>query len=235
MTLSPKRAPLPLSPQPQMIKQVDRILHSLYGRDEGSRDVGDPLDGLILTILSQNTSDSNSDRAFQRLKAVFPLWEAVLEAERERIEEAIRPGGMATVRSRRIKEVLGIIKERLGGLDLYLLKERSDQELLEFFTSLPGVGLKTASVVLLFYFGRPFFPVDTHVHRVGVRLGWIPPGSSSERAHAILGEAIPHELKARLHLNLIAHGRKICRPSRPRCEGCPLTGCCMKVGVRQEG
>lgn len=189
------------------------------------------MDGLILTILSQNTSDINSDRAFRRLKEAFPRWEDVLAAGVEEIEEAIRQGGMAEVRSRRIKQVLAIIEERLGSLDLSPLKNLPTDELLRFFISLPGVGMKTVSVVLLFYFGRPLFPVDTHVYRVSSRLGWIPQGSSSERAHAILDEAIPEDLKMRLHLNLIAHGREICTPSRPNCGNCPISGCCARVGL----
>ncbi len=206
-------------------------MHLLYGREDGSRGVGDPLDGLILTVLSQNTSDTNSARAFLGLKESLPGWEEVLEAGEEVIEEAIRPGGIAHIRARRIKQILSVIAERLGGLDLAQLGGWSTDELLGFFTSLPGVGMKTASVVLLFYYGRPLFPVDTHIHRIASRLGWIPQKAGSEKAHAILNAAIPDEMKMSFHLDLIAHGREICKPSRPRCGDCAIRAFCARVGV----
>jgi endonuclease-3 len=225
----------PSTPSRGDIRKVDRALFKSYGRVDGARGVGDPLDGLILTMLSQNTSDVNSDRAFARLKGAFPSWRAVLDADEAEVEEAIRPGGISRVKARRIKEVLSIISERLGRLDLGILRGWETEDLRDFFLSLPGVGLKTAYVLLLFYYDRPTFPVDTHVYRLAVRLGWIPEGSGAERAHHVLDRMVPDEAKKTLHLNLISHGRAVCTASKPRCRGCVISGYCARVGVGEGG
>ncbi len=218
-------------PSRRTIRTVDRKLAEEYGRRDGMRGVGDPLDGLVLTILSQNTSDINSDRAFTRLKQACPTWPEVLEADTAMVEEAIRPGGISRIKAERIQRVLRLIKERLGSLDLRQLDDWETGRILDFLISLPGVGRKTASVVLIFYYGRPVFPVDTHIYRVSRRLGWVPQRADLDRAHLILDAAIPDELKGRLHLNLISHGRATCAPRNPRCGTCVIERWCEKAGL----
>ena len=215
----------------RLIRAIDAKLAEAYGREIGDRGVGDPLDGLILTILSQNTSDINSDRAFSRLKETFPTWQKVLEADTAAVEEAIRPGGISHIKAKRIQQVLAIIRQELGSLDLKKLKDWETQRILDFLMALPGVGRKTAHVVLLFYFDRPAFPVDTHIYRITRRLGWVPEGADLETAHLILDAAVPDELKGRLHLNLIAHGRAVCMARRPRCDSCMISSSCPRIGV----
>lgn len=218
-------------PSKRVIRTVDRELVDIYGRRDGMRGVGDPLDGLILTILSQNTSDVNSDRAFIRLKQAFPAWPEVLSADTARVEEAIRPGGISRIKAERIQRVLCLIRERLGSLDLKTLDAWDTGRIFEFLMDLPGVGRKTASVVLIFYYDRPVFPVDTHISRVSRRLGWVPEQADLDRAHVILDAAVPDEIKGRLHLNLISHGRAVCVARRPRCGGCAIERWCPKRGV----
>ena len=215
----------------RLIRAIDAKLAETYGREIGDRGVGDPLDGLILTILSQNTSDINSDRAFSRLKETFPTWQKVLRADTAALEEAIRPGGISHIKAKRIQQVLAIIRQELGSLDLKKLKDWETQRILDFLMALPGVGRKTAHVVLLFYFDRPAFPVDTHIYRITRRLGWVPEGADLETAHLILDAAVPDELKGRLHLNLIAHGRAACIARRPRCDSCMISSRCPRIGV----
>ncbi len=203
---------------------VHRLLVEAYGEREWHP--RDPLDLLISAILSQNTSDVNRDRAWSRLKRRFPTWEEVLEADIGEIAEAIRPGGLADIKAPRIKEILRTIKGERGELSLDFLKDMDVEEARRWLTSLKGVGPKTASIVLLFSLGKPAFPVDTHVHRVSLRLGLIPSGTSREKAHKILEELLPPEIYYTFHLNMIAHGREVCKAQNPRCEICLLRELC---------
>jgi endonuclease-3 len=186
----------------------------------------DPLSELIFTILSQNTSDVNRDRAWRRLKERFPTWEAVLAADTTELAEAIRPGGLANVKAPRIQETLRVIKQEQGEFTLDFLAEMEVDEARQWLTSLHGVGPKTAAIVLLFSLGKPAFPVDTHVHRVSRRLGLIGPKTSREKAHEVLEELLPPEIYYTFHLNLIAHGRAVCKSQRPRCAACALQEHC---------
>ena len=196
-------------------------LRELYGRPE-QRPHGEPVAELVRTILSQNTNDTNRDVAYARLRERFPAWEEVRDAPLDEVEEAIRPGGLAPQKAPRIQAALAELDDRL---DLSWLKDAPREQALDFLTSLPGVGRKTAACVLIFSFGRPEIPVDTHVYRVGGRLGLLPPKASFERAHdemrAITDPADAYEV----HINLIEHGRAVCRP-RPRCEDCALRRMC---------
>ena len=180
------------------------------------------LDEVVATVLSQHTSDLNSGRAFAQLKDKFPDWEQVLEASAGQVADAIRCGGIADQKARRIQQILAAIREREGRIDLSRLNDLDDGAVEEYLTSLPGVGPKTAACVLVFSMGRAAFPVDTHVHRIAVRLGWIPPGTSAERAHRILGPAVPPGIRYDLHLALIEHGRGVCQAQHPRCGECVL-------------
>jgi len=212
---------------------VHQLLIAEYGEQKW-RPRLDPLSELIFTILSQNTSDVNRDRAWKRLKERFPTWESVLTADTTDVAEAIRLGGLANVKAPRIQEVLQVIKqeqrpelaEGRGELTLDFLAEMEVDEARRWLTSLHGVGPKTAAIVLLFSLGKPAFPVDTHVHRVSQRLGLIGPKTSRERAHEVLEELLPPEIYYTFHLNLIAHGREVCKSQQPRCAACVLREHC---------
>ena len=184
------------------------------------------LDELILTVLSQHTSDINRDRAFSGLKARFPSWESVLEAEPVEVADAIRPGGIADVKAGRIQAILAEIGRREGGLDLSRFATMSDQAVAAYLCELPGVGPKTAACVLVFSMGRPAFPIDTHVHRIAIRLGWIEEKTSAERAHRELAPKVPADIRYDLHVALIDHGRAVCKPHTPLCSDCVLFDLC---------
>ena len=173
-------------------------------------------------MLSQNTSDANRDVAYGRLRARFPTWEEVRDAPTEEVVEAIRPGGLANIKAPRIQEIL---RELDGHSDLAWLQAVPREEAIGFLTSLPGVGRKTAACVMLFALGRPEIPVDTHVYRVGGRLGLLREGASFGEAHDEMLRSVDPDDAYELHINLIRHGRAICRP-RPRCEACALRRMC---------
>lgn len=199
----------------------------------------DPLDELVLTVLSQHTSDLNAERSFAGLRAAFPSWEAVVRAPTRRVADAIRSGGLADTKAPRLQAILRDVAERRGAYDLSYLRDLSDDDARAELMSLPGVGPKTAAVVLSFSLGRDAMPVDTHVHRVARRLGWIPPTASAERADRILHELIPDGMRTELHVALIRLGREICKAPTPRCRQCPLNDICPTapryLGARPEG
>ena len=184
------------------------------------------IDELVMTVLSQNTSDTNSGRAFETLKARFPTWEHVLDAPTEEIADAIRSGGLADQKASRIKRILADIEAREGSLDLSRLDGLDDQSVDEYLRALPGVGPKTAACVLVFSMGRAAFPIDTHVHRIVRRLGWVEDKITADQAHRRLGPLVPPEIRYELHMALINHGRNICKAQRPRCEDCVLLDFC---------
>jgi endonuclease III len=184
------------------------------------------VDELVATVLSQHTSDVNSGRAFATLRRRFGSWEEVLDAPTEEVANAIRSGGIADQKAPRIQRILAEIEGREGRIDLTRLEGLSDREVEEYLTSLPGVGPKTAACVLTFSMGRAAFPVDTHVHRVTARLGWIPAGASAERAHQLLARRVPADIRYDLHVALVTHGRTVCKSLRPRCDTCVLRDLC---------
>lgn len=191
-----------------------------------------PLDELILTVLSQSTNDRNRDVAYERLRERFPSWEAVLHAPVEEIEEAIRPGGISKVKSARIQAILEAIDANPtpptapNRLDLSWLRAMSVPEGQAYLCSLPGVGRKTAACVLLFAYGLHDVPVDTHVSRVGMRLQLLRPGAPFEELHdAMLALTAPGE-ELELHVNLLRHGRRTCHARTPDCAGCVLRRMC---------
>lgn len=206
-------------------------LRERYGPFEPPR-VWDPLDELVLTILSQNTSDTNSGRAFDSLRASFADWEAVMEAPVEAVVEAIRPGGLANTKAPRIQSVLREIAARQGGsFDLGWMRDASDEDCAGYLSSLPGVGPKTVACVLAFSLGRDVMPVDTHVHRVSTRLGLLRPRTSAEAAHRLLDDVIADGERVELHVAMIHLGRDTCRARGPRCGECALTDVCPRTGV----
>lgn len=186
----------------------------------------DPLEELILTVLSQHTSDVNAERAFEALRAALPTWDAVVRAPTRSVADAIRSGGLADTKAPRIQAILREVEARRGVFDLSFLAGLSDDEARAELVSLPGVGPKTAAVVLSFSLGRDAMPVDTHVHRVTRRLGLVPPKTSAERADRLLHELVPEGLRTPLHVALIRLGREICKAPTPRCRICPLKDIC---------
>ncbi len=187
---------------------------------------GDLIGELIATILSQNTTDKNSHRAYANLRSRFPRWEQVERARPAAIAARIRSGGLANIKAARIKKVLGILREREGRLSLRRLHSMPSPEVIKYLTSLPGVGIKTAACVLLFAMKRPVMPVDTHVHRVTRRLGWIPDRTPAERAGALIEPHIPKKRMYGMHIYLVWHGRRTCKAQRPRCGECPISKHC---------
>jgi endonuclease-3 len=184
------------------------------------------IDEVVATVLSQHTSDINSERAFAQLKDKFPSWEEVAAAPAPQVADAIRCGGIADQKARRIQQILAAISEREGRIDLSRLDDLDDAAVASYLESLPGVGPKTAACVLTFAMGRAAFPVDTHVHRVATRLGWLPPKTAADRAHRLLGPMVPADIRYDLHVAFISHGRTVCKAQRPRCDGCVLHDLC---------
>ena len=186
----------------------------------------DPLEELILTVLSQHTSDINAERAFESLRTAFPTWDEVVRAPTRAVADAIRSGGLAETKAPRLQAILREVAERRGAFDLSFLADLDDEDARAELLSLPGVGPKTAAVVLSFSLGRDAMPVDTHVHRVTKRLGLVPANASAERADRILHELVPDGLRTPLHVALIRLGREICKAPIPRCHLCPLKDIC---------
>jgi endonuclease-3 len=197
-------------------------LRLLYGRPSAPPH-RQPLDELILTVLSQSTNDRNRDVAFLRLRTRFPSWTAVREAPLEEVEEAIRPGGISKVKSARIQAILRELPDppsldHLAELDVAAARDE--------LVALPGVGRKTAACVLLFSYGMPDIPVDTHVSRVGTRLALFRPGAPFEELHDDMLALTPRGQELEFHVNLLRHGRRTCHAQRPSCPECALNRMC---------
>jgi len=235
ISLSPRRpvAPSPrlslspseLSEKRRLVKHITQNLEAAYGVPVNDRPY-DPLSELILTILSQSTTDTNSRRAFENLKRRFPDWESARRARASSIAVAIKSGGLANAKSMVIKNALNEIKKRRGSLDLSFLHTSPVEEAREFLTSLAGVGPKTAACVLLFACNRKIFPMDVHILRITKRIGLVPERLSDEQSHKRMEKLVPPNKHYSLHVNLIRHGRQICRPQNPKCDKCPLVEQC---------
>ena len=196
----------------------------------------DAVSELVLTILSQNTADTNSFRAFTALRERYPTWQEVLAAPTDEVVEVIRPGGLAPTKAPRIQHVLAEVAEATSGTwDLAFLGEWPLEEARAWLVSLTGIGRKTASIILLFGFGRPAMPVDTHVHRVTSRLGMLPPRTPLDRAHDLLEAVLAPEEMYPFHVETIRHGRDTCRAPRPICGLCPLTDVCAYYRLAARG
>jgi endonuclease-3 len=196
----------------------------------------DPVSELVLTILSQNTADINSFRAFTALRARYMSWDEVLHAATDELVDVIRPGGLAPTKGPRIQKVLAEVRAAThGSWDLSWLGRRPLEEARDWLVSLPGIGRKTASIILLFGFGRPAVPVDTHVHRVATRLGMLPARTPLDRAHDLLEEVLQPQEMYPFHVELIRHGRDTCRAPRPICGLCPLTDLCAYYVLASRG
>ncbi|MHB1356238.1 MAG: endonuclease III domain-containing protein [Anaerolineae bacterium] len=204
---------------------VHEKLVSYYGLPEPKKQQ-DPLSELVQTILSQNTSDRNTARSFAELRRRFPTWEGVLKANVEEVIEAIQVGGLARIKAPRIQAILREISLERGNLALEFLREMSASAVKDYLIKLYGVGPKTAACVLLFSLGVPALPVDTHVHRVSLRVGLVPPKSSVEKTQEILEASLPEQAYYPFHLNMIRHGRTLCTAANIKCAVCPLNTLC---------
>jgi endonuclease-3 len=211
-------------PNRARVRAIRDRLRELYGRPVNNPH-GHPIAELVRTILSQNTNDRNRDVAYERLRAELPTWVDVRDADVEVVEEAIRPGGLAPSKAPRIQQVLRELPTERGEPTLDWLAEADRDEAIGFMVKLPGVGRKTAACVMIFALGRPEIPVDTHVYRVGGRLGLFEENASFERAHDEMLAITDPEDAYELHINLITHGRRVCRP-KPRCGECGLRRMC---------
>lgn len=239
---APKRNPVASKASDRKVIQHDANAHSsvpyiiqnlraAYGKPKPELGL-DPLDVLIGTILSQATSDTNSYRAFEKLKQRFPTWEQARRAPVTSIEAAIRSGGLARQKSVRIKNLLKEIHRQRGSLDLSFLRNAPLDHAKKFLGSFKGIGPKTVACTLLFACNRPVFPVDTHIFRIARRLALIPQRCSDEQAHEMMEQIIPASRYFEVHVNLIRHGRRLCRPRDPLCEECPLVEYCVYYNGR---
>lgn len=217
-----------------------RVLARAYPKGHSARPdnspvaetVLEPLDELIFTLLSQHTSDLNRDRAWVSLTKRFRSWNAAAKAPVGEVADAIRSGGLADSKAPRIKAVLREINEREGRYSLERLKGMPDAEVSSYLTSLHGIGPKTAACVLAFSLKRPALPIDTHVHRIALRMGLIARGTNAEKAQPLLEALVPPKQRVPTHVRMIAHGRTTCTAQRPECDVCVLSSICPRVGVR---
>jgi endonuclease III len=218
---------------------ADVVLERLGERYEHPTWAGprlDPVSELVLTILSQNTADVNSFRAFTALRARYVTWDEVLRTPTDELVDVIRPGGLAPTKGPRIQHALAEVHAATSGTwDLSFLGTLPLEEARAWLVSLPGIGRKTASIILLFGFGRPAVPVDTHVHRVATRLGMLPARTPMDRSHDLLEEVLQPEEMYPFHVELIRHGRDTCRAPRPICGLCPLTDACAYYRLAARG
>jgi endonuclease-3 len=220
------------SPTPDLAVQkakyaaVAQLLEALYGRPQWQPPAHTALDELVDCILSQSTNDANRDRAFAGLRAAFPDWDAVMNAPTESVVDAIKPAGLANQKAPRIQQVLRTIYAERGELNIDFLREMPLEQAKAWLTALDGVGPKTAAIVLCFAFGLPAFPVDTHIYRVGQRIGFIPEKMNADKAHDRMEAIIPGEDHYPFHLQVIWHGRQVCTARKAMCDRCPLTTLC---------
>ena len=209
----------------QKYTAVHQTLVDAYGKPTWRQHLP-PVDELVSTILSQSTSDINRDKGFYALKERYPDWESVMNAPEAEIIETIRPAGLANQKGPRIQAALRYVQAHQGEISLNFIADLPLSEAKMWLTAIKGIGPKTAAIILLFAFGRPAFPVDTHVHRITGRLGLIGPNVTADKAHAILENMGDPDTFYPLHLNFIRHGREICVARKPKCKQCPLQTYC---------
>ena len=209
---------------------IKNSLKIYYGKVKWRKKM-DILDELIFTVLTQNTSDINAEKSFGNLKLAYKSWEEIITSPNLKLEKTIRSGGLAKQKSERIKKILSEIYTRLEKFDLSILKTMSYDEVKNWLISLPGVGPKTTAVVMSFALQLPAFPVDTHIHRISKRLGFIKNKTSAEKAHIIMEKLVPPQDKFYFHILLITHGRKICKAINPKCSSCPISLYCPSANL----
>lgn len=209
--------------KPHHVKEILDAFEKHWGREaipspELKHD--EPLDGLILTLLSQNTNDKNRDKAFEKLKSEYPDWNQVAKAPLEKVIDSIKVAGLGETKATRMKQILQIIKDKFGGYSIKELQKWKAEKARDFLVSLPGVGVKTAGCVLVFDLEMPAFPVDTHVARISRRLGWVREKMPPDKIQEYLESTLPPERFRGSHLNIIEHGRGICTARKPDCKNC---------------
>lgn len=213
------------TPSRDTISEVAAALASRYGRPRRARR-RPLLDVLVETVLSQNTSDRNSHRAYLALRRRFPRWDLAMNAPVRSVAAAISSGGLANIKAARIKALLSEFARRFGRPTLAPLRRMAGEDAYRYLLALAGVGPKTAACTLLFGQGTPIFPVDTHIDRISRRLGWAEPGETPAAFQERFRHLVPDRLVHSLHINLIAHGRAVCHPARPACPDCPIQRQC---------
>lgn len=215
----------PTAPLRRRAGKVNSMLTRAYGRKSVELD-DDPLDTLIETMLSQNTTDINSHRAFRALKLAYPDWKMLKGEKPSRVAKIIRSGGLSAMKAQRILDALDFIERETGGLDLGFMRKMRPDEVDAWLSRIKGVGPKTRSIVMLFALDMPTFPVDTHIHRVAKRLGLIGARTTREKAQLEMARLVPSREFYNFHINIIEHGRTVCKARKPRCEACMLSGLC---------
>lgn len=217
-----------LSPKGGSLSRVLDVLEELWGQEEEPRvtDFSDPLDGLMLTVLSQNTNDNNRDRAFDRLKSLYPTWDQVAAISSEELAESIKVAGIANVKSLRMGDILRTVKKIFGEYSLRGMTSWGKEDVEVFLNSLPGVGPKTAACVMVFDLHIPAFPVDTHVARFCRRMEWVDGKASPVAIQEYMEKVVPPERKKGAHLNIISHCKALCRARGPICDKCSLSSLC---------
>ena len=211
-----------------LVTEILDALESQYHNEQYPPKLGhsEPLDGLILTVLSQNTNDINRDRAYDNLKSLYPAWPDVIEAGALKLEDAIRTAGLAHTKAGRIITILNRIHADFGEYSIRSLANHDREYIREYLRALPGVGAKTVACTLLFDFGIPAFPVDTHITRISRRTGIAPEKSSPEEISRMLEDVVPESRCLGGHVNMIAHGRAVCHSQKPECGACVLSEIC---------
>ena len=204
--------------------QIAPVLEETYGRKQWKRHDG--MDELISCILSQSTTDANRDRGFEALKGQYPTWEQVHHAPQDELVETIRPAGLANSKTPYIQGSLAAIFEERGDYNIDFIEAMPVDEAKKWLQNLPGVGPKTAAIVLCFGYNRPAFPVDTHVHRTGKRIGLLPEKISANKAHDHMEAIVPPDEFYAFHIQLIYHGRALCKARNPQCDACPIKQFC---------
>ncbi|MBQ3585911.1 MAG: endonuclease III [Synergistaceae bacterium] len=211
-----------------LITEILDALESQYHNEQYPPKLGhnEPLDGLILTVLSQNTNDINRDRAYENLKAKFPTWPDVIIAGKSQLEDSIRTAGLAHTKAGRIITILERVKSDFGDYSIRELAAHDREYIRKYLRALPGVGAKTVACTLLFDFGIPAFPVDTHITRISKRVGIAPEKFSPEEISLMLEDVVPESRCLGGHVNMIAHGRAVCHSQKPECNSCVLSKIC---------
>ncbi len=207
------------------LQYIIQNLEQAYGTPVNERK-SDALDMLVRIILSQATSDVNSNRAYAALKTRFPTWDEVLNAPASMVEDTIRSGGLAKQKTATIQNLLRQLKVEHGTLDLNFLDELSVEEAVAYLQNFRGLGPKTVACTLLFALSKPVFPLDTHIFRILRRVGLLPAKCTDTRAHNFMNAIVPAGKHFSFHVNLIRHGRTLCRPREPLCERCPIVEYC---------
>lgn len=219
----PERVERPLA---ERLTRALRALTHHYGPRPHPRRGMEEVGALVATILSQSTTDANANRGYRSLRRMLPTWDAVADAPVEAIERAIRCSGLSRQKAPRIRAILRQIRAERGRVSLRFLRNMPPAEAMAYLCRFPGVGPKTAACVLLFACRMPLFPVDTHVHRIALRTGWLPPRTPATAAQGLLEAALRPEQRYPMHVLLLEHGKRVCRPQRPRCQSCCLRDDC---------